>query len=71
MRSYFELTFNFVLCTSNLLWPTLIGLACSSPPARLPDTWLAGLKRYWASLYGMDAPTWERVADFIADRILG
>jgi hypothetical protein len=28
-------------------------------------TWPAGLKRYWASLYGMDAATWERVADFI------
>jgi MerR family transcriptional regulator, thiopeptide resistance regulator len=28
-------------------------------------TWPAGLKRYWASLYGMDAETWERVADFI------
>jgi DNA-binding transcriptional MerR regulator len=28
-------------------------------------TWPAGLKRYWASLYGMDAATWEHVADFI------
>jgi len=28
-------------------------------------TWPAGLKRYWASLYDMDAATWERVADFI------
>jgi DNA-binding transcriptional MerR regulator len=28
-------------------------------------TWPAGLKRYWASLYGMDAATWERVAEFI------
>ena len=28
-------------------------------------TWPAGLKRYWASLYDMDAETWERVADFI------
>jgi DNA-binding transcriptional MerR regulator len=28
-------------------------------------TWPAGFKRYWASLYGMDAATWERVADFI------
>ena len=28
-------------------------------------TWPAGFKRYWASLYGMDAPAWERVADFL------
>jgi DNA-binding transcriptional MerR regulator len=27
--------------------------------------WPAGMKRYWASLYEMDAATWERVADFI------
>ena len=32
---------------------------------RARDTWPAGLKRYWASLYNMDAATWERVADFI------
>jgi DNA-binding transcriptional MerR regulator len=29
------------------------------------SSWPAGLKRYWASLYDMDATTWERVADFI------
>jgi DNA-binding transcriptional MerR regulator len=28
--------------------------------------WPAAFKRYWASLYGMDQATWERVADFIA-----
>jgi hypothetical protein len=28
-------------------------------------TWPAGLKRHCTSLYGMDAATWERVADFI------
>ena len=28
--------------------------------------WPQAFKRYWASLYEMDAATWERVADFIA-----
>jgi MerR family transcriptional regulator, thiopeptide resistance regulator len=28
-------------------------------------SWPDGLKRYWASLYDMDAATWERVAAFI------
>ena len=30
-------------------------------------TWPEGLKRYWASLYGMDAATWQRVADFLEE----
>jgi DNA-binding transcriptional MerR regulator len=29
------------------------------------SSWPAGLTRYWASLYDMDAATWERVAEFI------
>jgi MerR family transcriptional regulator, thiopeptide resistance regulator len=29
-------------------------------------SWPKAFKRYWASLYGMDVATWERVADFIA-----
>ena len=28
-------------------------------------SWPVGMKRYWASLYEMDADTWERVTDFI------
>lgn len=28
-------------------------------------SWPPAFKRYWASLYDMDATTWERVADFI------
>jgi len=28
-------------------------------------SWPEAFKRYWASLYGMDADSWERVADFI------
>ena len=32
---------------------------------RSRGTWPPAFRRYWASLYGMDAATWERVADFI------
>ena len=28
-------------------------------------SWPAGMKRYWASTYEMDAATWEKVTDFI------